>query len=115
MKAKIPANIQYIYLTLFVIVIAIILFAFFPYLADIRRGCISRELQRQGYYVYDINFKFIRYGENPRQRIYQSSDPIYFEGSYVYQWLFTIHIHIMGRMKLREFSVEPYIPLDIEK
>jgi len=70
---------------------------------------IRSELVKQGYDVENVDFKFVRNGDRFRERIYQSSVPIYYEGNYVSQW--AVASYSYGLSFVSHKRVEPYSPL----
>lgn len=57
-----------------------------PYLPDERPSAIRKELMKQGYNVENVDFEYVADGEGYREWIYQSSEPIYYNGYYINQW-----------------------------
>ena len=71
---------------------------------------VRSELRRQGYCTENIDFEFVKRGQNIGQRIYQSSEPIFFQGEYVTYWLLTIIT--ISHTSRKHLNVRPYISTD---
>lgn len=90
------------------ILLIIALLATDYYLPDPNPKMIRTELQQQGYDVENVDFELVRRGDRFRERIYQSSIPIHYEGNDISQWTVARYSFFYG--SIRYNRVEPYLP-----
>jgi hypothetical protein len=91
--------------TLFAVVIIVVLIICAIISPDARPKIIRNELQQRGYHVSCIDFEFIENGDTSLQWIYQSSEPVYYDGEYYTQWKLTKWTFLLH---FYNYSVEPY-------
>jgi len=80
-------------------------------LPDTRPEAIRRELVRQGHSVESMDFEFVRNRDEARGWVFQSSEPLYFNGHYVSQWS-VVRCSLGARSRPTRYFVEPY-PLPV--
>ncbi|MCL2857183.1 MAG: hypothetical protein FWE19_05610 [Oscillospiraceae bacterium] len=95
-------------LTLFILLLLIIS----PLLPDERPEAIRRELSRQGYNVERMDFQFVKDRHGYRGWIFQSSEPLYYNGHLVSQWAVSRHQRGFAFPHFHYiYCVMPYPPL----
>ena len=99
-------------LLLMLILILIALNIVSAFMSDSRRpSTIRAELERQGLSVEGVEFEYV--GKDESQGwIYESSEPIYYDGEYISQWLLTSRLIGMWPSMQSEDTVTPFLPED---
>ena len=89
-------------------VLLTVLIVIAPFLPDGRPRSLRNELTRQGYDVAHVDFTFVK--EIRRSVwVFQSSEPILFDGNYVQYWQLTRRTLGFGMMPAQaSYSVVPY-------
>ena len=85
-KLKNSHKLQSLAAFLALLLLAAGLFAIAPCFPDAKTAAIRKELQEQGCNTRNIDFKFVMAGEGYGEYIFQSSEPVYYKGHYVYRW-----------------------------
>lgn len=80
------------------------------FLPDGRPEAIRKELLKQGYDVKNMAFEYVMDGDSYREWIYQSSEPVYYDGCYVSQWKLHCFSLSPSSLYVRHF-VSPYPPI----
>ena len=86
------------------------LFIIIPYLPDPMPREIRNVLTRQGHDVENIDFEFVRNVSSFGERIYESSEPIYFNGEYISKWVIRTTGFGSFTPFIPRYSVKPYVP-----
>ena len=80
-----------------------------PFLPDTTPREIRNILTRQGHDVENIDFEFVKNASGFRGRIFQSSEPIYYDGEYISKWIVKIISFSNAPSFFPRYSVSPYM------
>ena len=109
MRDKIKGENLLISILVLLLIITLIASAFMP---DSRPSTVRAELKRQGFSVEEVEFKYIEKAGN-RSWIFESSEPIYYDGDYISLWLLNSRlIGMWPSMPRIENTVVPFQPED---